>query len=137
MSDVQDPSFAHDLVGPGIAVEPDAVPSADVRAPADGRLGAVYPHAIAVELGGGRSVLVHLGIDTVELHGVGFTVHVQVGDVVTAGQVLVTWSPQAVREAGLATICPVVAVQADPAGLTLLAPIGSHVHAGDPLLSWD
>jgi PTS system glucose-specific IIA component len=55
---------------------------------------------------------------------------------VRAGDPLVTWSPLDVHAAGLATICPVVALQADPQVLTVLVPEGASVEAGDPLLDW-
>jgi glucose-specific phosphotransferase system IIA component len=133
---VPDPVFAQGMVGPGIALEPARVQVQTVLAPADGVVGALHPHAFALELGEGRTVLVHLGIDTVGLTGRGFTLHVAGGQTVRAGDRLVTWSPVDVAAAGLATICPVVALQADPGVLTVLAGDGQTVQAGDPLLDW-
>jgi len=136
VTDVPDPVFAEGMVGPGIALEPVRNQTQVVVAPADGVIGALHPHAFALELSEGRTVLVHLGIDTVGLAGRGFTLHVEGGQTVRAGDRLITWSPLDVHAAGLATICPVVALQADPAALTVLVPEGTSVAAGDALLDW-
>ena len=136
LADVPDVVFAEELVGPGLAIEPVAAREQVVLAPADGTVGALHPHAFALELTGGRSVLVHLGIDTIRLRGEGFSLHVTAGQVVVAGQVLLTWSPVGVGAAGRATICPVVALQADPHVLTRLVEPGAHVEAGDQLFEW-
>ncbi|WP_028049149.1 glucose PTS transporter subunit IIA [Cellulomonas sp. URHD0024] len=133
---VPDPVFAEGMVGPGLAIEPLRTATQTVVAPADGVIGALHPHAFALELSEGRTILVHLGIDTVSLAGSGFTLHVQRGQAVRAGDHLVTWSPLDVHAAQLATICPVVALQAEPDLLTVLVPEGGTVHAGEPLLDW-
>ncbi|WP_028047138.1 PTS glucose transporter subunit IIA [Cellulomonas sp. URHE0023] len=136
VTDVPDPVFAEGIVGPGLAIEPLRTQKQTVVAPADGVVGALHPHAFALELGDGRTLLVHLGIDTVGLAGAGFLLHVQGGQAVRVGEPLVTWSPLDVHAAGLATICPVVALQADPDLLTVLVAQGGSVLAGDPLLDW-
>jgi len=136
VSAVPDVVFAEQIIGPGIAIEPERTQTQHVVSPADGVVGALHPHAFALELDDERSVLVHLGIDTVSLKGLGFTLHVRAGDKVTAGQRLVSWSPVDVAAAGLATICPVVALQAPEGVVTVLAADGDVVAAGDPLLDW-
>jgi sugar PTS system EIIA component len=133
---VPDPVFAQALVGPGVAIEPAADAGSRVVAPADGRVATVFPHAFALETGSGRTVLVHLGIDTVGLAGAGFTVHVGAGDDVRAGDELVTWEPRDVAAAGLATVCPVVALQGEPDAVEVLVRPGDPVRAGQPLLAW-
>lgn len=133
---VPDPVFAEGIVGPGVALEPQSVQRQTVLAPADGVIGALHPHAFALELSEGRVILVHLGIDTVGLAGQGFTLHVEGGQSVRAGERLITWSPVDVAAAGLATICPVVALQADTDVLRLLVGDGELVEAGQPLLDW-
>ncbi len=133
---VPDPVFAEQIVGPGIAILPDHVARLDVVAPCDGVIGALHPHAFALEVDAERSVLVHLGIDTVSLAGLGFELLVQRGETVAAGQRLLTFSPVDVAASGMSTICPVVALQADPAAIRLDAAAGDRVSAGDPLLTW-
>ncbi|QCB94065.1 PTS sugar transporter subunit IIA [Cellulomonas shaoxiangyii] len=136
LADVPDPVFAGEMVGPGVAVQPDPVARQDVLAPCDGVVGALHPHAFALDLGADRAVLVHVGIDTVGLKGEGFEVHVEAGAHVRAGDRVLTWSPLDVAAAGLATVCPVVVLQGDPATLTHLVPDGARVDPGRPLLDW-
>ena len=90
----------------------------------------------AVEVGDGRSVLVHVGIDTVSLAGLGFDLHVERGRRVRAGERVLTWSPVDVAAAGLATVCPVVALQAAPADVRVLVEAGTRVDAGSDVLEW-
>ena len=144
LADVPDPVFAEEIVGPGLAIEP-LVDGTDgtaadgngvVVAPVSGTVASLFPHAFALQTTDGRTVLVHLGIDTVSLRGAGFEVVVGVGDEVVAGQHLLTWDPAAVSAAGLATVCPVVALQGDPAQVTALVAPGALVRRGDPLLTW-
>ncbi|MBO3087668.1 PTS sugar transporter subunit IIA [Cellulomonas dongxiuzhuiae] len=136
LSAVPDPVFAEQMVGPGVAVEPDRTGRQDVLAPCDGVVGALHPHAFALELDDGRGVLVHVGIDTVTLAGLGFDVHVERGQRVRAGERVLSWSPVDVAAAGLSTVCPVIALQADPAAVTAVVADGEHVAAGQPLLAW-
>ncbi|MCB7136362.1 PTS sugar transporter subunit IIA [Cellulosimicrobium marinum] len=136
LADVPDPVFSGQVVGPGVAVEPAAGGEQTVVAPADGRVATLFPHAFALETPDGRTVLVHLGIDTVRLGGEGFSVRVAVGDAVRAGDPLLTWRPDDVAAAGFATVCPVVALEAVPGAVVTVPPTGTRVQAGDPLLSW-
>ena len=136
LADVPDRVFADGIVGPGAAVDPVRTAVQHVLAPVDGVVAALHPHAFALEAGPGRSVLVHLGIDTVRLAGAGFEAHVVAGQAVRAGQRLITWSPVDVAAAGYPTICPVVALQASPDEVRLLLDPGETVAAGQPLLDW-
>lgn len=133
LSEVPDPVFAGGLVGPGAAVtpEPGAGP---VTAPIGGELVKVKPHAFVVMSPGGRAVLVHLGIDTVRLDGAGFTVLAVPGQLVAAGDPVVHWDPVAVAARGLATTCPVVALDAPVTAVTGVA--SGRIAAGDPLFTW-
>ncbi|UZN04722.1 PTS sugar transporter subunit IIA [Cellulomonas sp. S1-8] len=136
LTDVPDAVFAQQMVGPGMAVEPDRTGRQDVLAPCDGVVAALHPHAFALELDDGRAVLVHVGIDTVTLAGLGFDLHVERGERVRTGDRVLTWSPVDVAAAGLSTMCPLVALQADPAHLVHLVTDGEHVVAGVPVLDW-
>jgi len=134
LADVDDPVFAQEIVGPGLAVQPDPA-SGRVVAPVAGTVAKLHPHAFVLLAEGGRGVLVHLGINTVQLGGAGFTLHVAEGDAVTQGQLLVEWDPAAVEAGGRSAICPVVGLEAQPGSLTRLAEPGTTVAAGDPLLT--
>ena len=111
LSDVPDLVFAEAMVGPGVAVEPEAGRGTAV-APVAGRLVKLHPHAFIVLTASGRGVLVHLGIDTVELRGEGFELLAAEGDEVAVGTPVVRWDPGAVREGGRSAVCPVVALDA-------------------------
>lgn len=137
LADVDDPVFAAEMVGPGLAVDPPvAGGDQQVVAPVDGVVAKLHPHAFVVQVPDGRAVLVHLGIDTVQLRGEGFTLHVAEGDEVTAGQVLVAWSPSAVVGGGRSAVCPVVALDGSADDLERLVRPGDEVAAGEPLLRW-
>lgn len=136
LSAVPDRVFAEGMVGPGIAVEPVRTAVQHVLAPASGVVAALHPHAFAIRVSDERSVLVHLGVDTVTLAGAGFEAHVVAGQEVQAGERIVTWCPVDVAAAGLATICPVVALQAAPDEVTPLLEPGETIAAGQPLLDW-
>ncbi len=138
LADVPDPVFAQEFVGPGLAIEPrtDETGVSTVVSPTAGVVGSLFPHAFAIEADEGRTVLVHLGIDTVRLGGEGFRLHVEAGDRVAAGATLITWEPARVASLGLSTVCPVVALQGDPGLLALLVTPGTQVAAGEPVLTW-
>ena len=136
LTDIPDEVFAAAMVGPGFAIVPEGGNDQVVVAPADGVVATSFPHAFALELPDGRTLLVHLGVGTVGLRGTGFVKHVEAGASVRQGDPIVSWSPDAVTAAGYAAICPVVALQGDAAALELRAEIGSVVAAGDPLLRW-
>ena len=133
LSDVPDLVFAEEMVGPGVAVEPDPGPGTAV-APVDGRVVVLHAHAFVVQSADGRGVLVHLGIDTVQLEGEGFELLVAVGDEVTAGTPVVRWDPSAVAAAGRAAVCPVVALDAPSSAVERLA--GDRAEAGTALFRW-
>ena len=69
---VPDVVFAQGMVGPGVAVEPVRTAVQHVVSPVDGVVAALHPHAFAIRVSDERSVLVHVGIDTVTLPGAGF-----------------------------------------------------------------
>lgn len=134
LADVPDQVFATSMVGPGLAIDPDPDEPA-VLAPVSGVLAACHPHAFVVQ-SGDRGVLVHLGIETVGLDGVGFTADARAGDPVQVGASVIRWDPRAVTGSGRSTLCPVVAVQASPETVTTLVLPGARVRAGDALMDW-
>lgn len=107
LSQVEDETFASETVGRGLAICPeDGV--LEAVAPVSGRIMQLFPHAFAIMTDDRIGVLVHLGIDTVELNGQGFTVHAKKGDRVVQGQPIVTYDVPAVAAAGRPTTVPVV-----------------------------
>ena len=86
LDDVPDPVFSGRIVGPGVAVNPEytAEGGSAALAPVSGTVAKIHPHAYVITASGGRSVLVHLGLDTVSLEGRGFTVLAAEGEAVSA-----------------------------------------------------
>lgn len=142
LADVPDPVFADAVVGPGIAIEPDPPDEARgavrvvVVAPCAGRMVSVYPHAVVIGVDADRAVLVHLGVDTEDLATACFDVAVVEGQEVVAGQPLLAWSPECVRQAGRSAVCPVVALQAEDDDLVPVVTPGDRVTEGQTLLAW-
>lgn len=138
LDDVADEVFATRMLGPGLAVMPDDVLELDAFAPVAGTLGSLYPHAAVVLEEGRRDrpVLVHLGLDTVELKGEGFTVLGEIGQQVLLGDSLVTWSPQNVLASGRSPVCPVLALGVSADAVSLVVEPGARVAVGDPLFDW-
>ncbi|WP_329090554.1 MULTISPECIES: PTS sugar transporter subunit IIA [unclassified Streptosporangium] len=133
LGSVPDPVFSEGLVGPGMAIEPDRTPGR-VLSPIAGTIVKLHPHAFVVVGDDGRGVLVHLGIDTVELRGEGFEPLAAEGDRVSAGQPVVAWDPAGIEAGGRCPICPVVALDAAADAVTGLAT--GAVDAGDELFEW-
>ena len=107
LSDVPDPIFAAGKLGEGVAIEPTGT---TVVAPAAGKVAATYPsgHAVGLKLENGIELLIHVGLDTVNLDGKGFSVKVAKGDVVAAGDALIEFDPEVIKEAGYPLITPVI-----------------------------
>lgn len=136
MADVPDPVFAEEMVGPGVAIEPDPGPTT-VVSPIAGKVLKVLPHAFVV-LGDGVGVLVHLGINTVRLEGEGFEVLATQGSEVAAGDPMITWDPSALPSSAagqdVSPVVPVVLMDAEKGSVTSAA-IGGSVAAGELLFA--
>ena len=104
---VQDPVFSQKMMGDGFAVEPA---NGQIVSPVAGKVTSVFPtkHALGLVTESGLEVLVHIGLDTVSLEGKPFTVKVEEGQTVVAGDLLVEADLDAIREAGRATSTVVV-----------------------------
>jgi PTS system glucose-specific IIA component len=107
LADVPDPVFSQGMVGYGAAVDPPRG-VIEAVAPVSGKLLKLMPHAYIIMTPDNVGVLVHLGLDTVALKGEGFTTHVNQGDDVVAGEVIVTYDVPSVEAKGLNPIVPVV-----------------------------
>ncbi|MNJ38852.1 PTS system beta-glucoside-specific EIIBCA component [compost metagenome] len=107
LTEVPDPAFSSEAMGKGIAIEPD---SGRVVAPFDGTVTVAFKkkHALAVVSDEGAEILVHVGIDTVKLDGQFFTSYIQEGDRVKAGQVLLEFDLEQIRQAGYHTVTPII-----------------------------
>ena len=131
LGDVPDPVFSQGMVGYGAAVDPPRE-VIDAVAPVSGRILKLMPHAYVVMTAENVGVLVHLGLDTVALKGVGFSALLAEGDAVAAGQPVITYDVPSVVAAGLNPIVPVVVMdEREAANVT----VGDEVAAGADIAS--
>lgn len=107
LENVPDPVFSGKMVGEGFAVKPT---DGSVFAPVSGEIVQLFPtkHAFGIKTTEGLEVLVHVGIDTVQLKGEGFVAHVSTGDQVTVGQLVLSVDLEVVEAAGKSTVTPVI-----------------------------
>lgn len=128
MTDVPDPVFAGEVVGKGCAIWPD---DEIVYAPISGGVTVTMGHAIGITADNGVEALVHIGVDTVDMNGKGFTGFVNQGDTVKAGQPVIKMTRADIEAAGHPD-CVVLAVSntAEFADVQLTAEPESTVAAG-------
>ena len=107
MNEVKDPTFAGEILGPGVAIVPK---EGRVVSPVDGKVGVMFEtkHAVSISGPDGVEMIVHVWIDTVQLKGKYFTSHKNTGDPVKAGDLLLTFDMDAIKEAGYDVTVPVV-----------------------------
>ena len=112
ISEVPDPTFAEAMLGNGIAIMPT---DGNVYSPVDGKVDMMFTtgHAVSLVSDSGIEILIHVGLETVNLEGKPFDIKVQSGDVVKKGQLLMVADLEAIKEAGLPTITPVVICNTD------------------------
>ena len=107
LSDIQDEAFSSGAMGKGLAIDPA---DGELVSPVDGVVTMLFPtsHAIGITSNEGTEILIHIGMDTVQLDGEGFTPHVMQGDKVTKGQLLIEFDIAKIQAAGYSVITPVV-----------------------------
>lgn len=108
---VPDPVFGQKMLGDGFAVTPpENAETIEVLAPADGTLVQVFDtaHAFAMKTSGGIELLIHIGLDTVELKGQGMEALASAGDEVKRGQPVIRVDCPQIRAAGKQLVTPVV-----------------------------
>ena len=110
LSETGDPAFAAEALGKGIAVKPS---EGKVFAPCDATVSAVMGHAVGLECDNGAELLIHVGIDTVNLDGKHYTGHVEEGQRVKAGDLLLEFDIAAIEKEGYKTITPVIVTNSD------------------------
>ncbi len=107
MEDVKDETFANKVLGDGVAVLPA---EGKVYAPADGTIMSIFDtkHAVCFASSCGTEILIHIGVDTVNLQGKYFTAHVKDGDTVKKGQLLIEFDKEQIEKAGYDTVIPMI-----------------------------
>lgn len=132
MSEVNDPTFSQEILGKGVAIVPS---EGKVVAPASGEVVVMFEtkHAVSIRTTEGAELIIHIGLDTVNLRGEHFTSHVAQGDHVKAGDVLVEFDMEAIKEAGYDVITPIVVCNT-PDFPNMVCHTGMEVKALDPVI---
>lgn len=132
LSEVKDEAFSSGILGKGAAIIPE---EGVVYAPADGEISAFFPtgHAIGVKTTEGLELLIHVGMDTVQLDGKGFTPLAKAGDKVKKGQKLLKFDKELIKAEGYSTVTPVLISNFDQFD-EITATDKNHVRAGDVFL---
>lgn len=112
LSEVHDEVFASEMMGKGCAVIPE---EGKVYAPFDGKVVGLLDshHAVGMESTDGVEILIHVGMDTVKLNGRCFTIHVEEGEQVKKGQLLLEFDILGIKEAGYEVTTPIVVTNSD------------------------
>lgn len=132
IAQVSDPAFASKAMGDGVAVMPA---EGKLVAPLEGTIEALFPtgHALAIRGEDGLAVMLHIGIDTVDMEGDGFTLHVAQGDHVERGQLLVEFDLQKIADAGHEPTTMIIVAEA-PAEYTLVKGAFGPAAIGDRVI---
>lgn len=107
LSEVPDPTFSQKMMGDGLAIVPT---EGEVVSPVDGEIVQFFhtKHAIGVRSLSGAEILIHVGLETVSMNGEGFEGHVREGDKVKAGDKLITFNIDLIKEKAADIITPIV-----------------------------
>ena len=137
ITEVEDEVFSQKIMGDGVAIEPT---NTVVTAPADCEVSVVMAdtgHACGLTLANGVELLIHVGVDTVDMGGDGFKLLVNEGDHVKAGQPLIQFDPEKIRAAGHpCTTMLIVTAEGSASGITMHT--GMDVKAGETVvISWE
>ena len=132
LSEVNDPTFAMELVGKGVAIRPS---ENKIVAPCDGTVDMVFDtgHAITLIADCKAEILIHVGLDTVNLKGEHYKVVAEAGQAVKKGDLLIEFDREAIATAGYDTVTPVLVCNPD-AYTTFLTHSGKTVATGDTVI---
>lgn len=109
---VPDPVFSQKMMGDGVAIEPiDGL----VVSPIEGEVVSIFPtkHAIGLKTKSGLELLIHIGLETVNLNGEGFETFVTVGDKIKPGDKLISFNLHIIKEKAASTITPIIITNTD------------------------
>lgn len=126
-SQIPDPTFAENLLGPCVGIDPK---EGVVYAPCDAEVTQIFRtcHAVTLTSTDGVELLIHVGINTVDLKGEGFEACVKDGDKVKKGQPLIKFDINFIKEKGLSPIVPVVLCNAQDFKEYTFAPVGAFTN---------
>lgn len=134
LSQATDPVFAQGVMGQGVLIEPS---QGELLAPVDGVVSVLFPtkHAVGIVSDQGVEMLMHIGMDTVNLEGKGFTAHVSQGDRVKAGDKLISFDIDLIKDAGYVTETPVIITNQDQYQADALGSLPRQIAVGDALMT--
>ncbi|MCX8588908.1 MULTISPECIES: beta-glucoside-specific PTS transporter subunit IIABC [unclassified Gilliamella] len=134
LNQVNDPTFASELMGKGIAIIPT---EGKAYAPDDGEVVSLFrtKHAIGFQTDSGVEILIHIGIDTVKLDGQHFQAHVQAGSQVKKGDLLVSFDIEAIKQAGFEVTTPIIITNSDDYQKIQTIHQSETIEKGDVLLT--
>ncbi len=127
MEDVKDETFANKVLGDGVAIIPE---TGNVYAPADGSVISIFDtkHAVCLASSCGTELLIHIGVDTVNLQGKYFQAHVKDGEQVKKGQLLISFDKERIQKEGYDTVIPMIFTDLeDGRRLEVSAPGNIHI----------
>lgn len=129
---VPDKVFSSQAMGKGIAILPT---SGEVYAPFSGKLVSMFPtgHAMILQAESGVELLIHIGLDTVQLNGKGFKKLLEDGDKIVAGHKILEFDQELIEAAGYSPVCPIVVMNSSDFTDVLMTQDG-YVHVGDYLI---
>ncbi|HDG9576547.1 TPA: PTS transporter subunit IIABC [Staphylococcus aureus] len=132
LSEVPDQVFSEKMMGDGIAIKPS---QGEVRAPFNGKVQMIFPtkHAIGLVSDSGLELLIHIGLDTVKLNGEGFTLHVEEGQEVTQGDLLINFDLDYIRNHAKSDITPIIVTQGNITNLDFKQGEHGNISFGDQL----
>lgn len=132
LSEVPDATFAEEMLGKGIAIKPE---ENEVFSPVNGKVASIFPsrHAIGIESEDGVEILIHIGLDTVQLDGKYFEAMVSDGQTVKKGDLLIKCDLESIQNAGYQTITPVIITNTDDYAEILPLQFGK-IESGDDLI---
>lgn len=133
MENMKDAAFASGVLGKGVAILPE---EGKVYAPVDAVVSAMFPtlHAIGLKTEEGAEILIHVGLDTVQLEGKGFEAMIKQGDTVKKGQLLLKFDMEFIEKQGFSTETPVLISNADDY-FDIVETKAEQVDAGEHLLT--
>ncbi|NRD76795.1 PTS glucose transporter subunit IIA [Bacillus sp. BRMEA1] len=131
LSELKDAAFASGALGKGVAIEPS---EGKLFSPVSGTISALFPthHAIGITTNDGAEILIHIGMDTVQLEGKYFSSHTTQGAKVELGQLLIEFDIAKIKEAGFEVTTPVLVTNHDHYNMVLTS--AKKVKAGDTLI---
>lgn len=134
LSTAVDPVFAQGVMGQGVLIDPT---EGELVAPVDGIVSVLFPtkHAIGLVSTDGVEILMHIGMDTVNLDGKGFEAHVTQGDHVKAGDKLISFDISAIKEAGYPVETPVIVTNQDTYLPTEMVSLPTDIERGSELMT--